>query len=511
MSIVVILKIVFSFLAVLGIVVLVHEFGHYIAARLMGVRIEIFSFGFGKRLFGKKIGETDFRLSLIPLGGFVKMSGEEDYDRDPRDLKPYDFLAKNRGQKIFILVMGPIMNLVLAFFLYTTINIVGIEIEKYRMEPPRIGYVQKGSPAEKAGIKPRDLILTINDREIETWQNLHFTIGTSANETLNVEYERDGKRMHTSIEVKAATRYSVGYAGLSWDFRTVLGKIKKDSPASRADIKDGDIVLAIDGNPLVYYDFTDVIGASAGKPLSFKIKRGEEIFTRQITPQLVYYLLDKKALKSEAEAEERLEVIKKNFPELKFSVMGKTGAYKVYSEEIYSEAETHKYRDIFEVKDRGIIGVGEWLAYSPTIKIRYGLWDAMVKSKNDIGELSFFIFNFLKKIVRGKVSAGQLSGPIEIAKFSQKAMERGASEFFILIAFISLQLGILNLLPIPALDGGHLMIYSIETIIRKDFSAKVKTILLNTGFLILISLMVFVILNDIAKNLPHGWNTFWPF
>jgi regulator of sigma E protease len=166
-----------------------------------------------------------------------------------------------------------------------------------------------------------------------------------------------------------------------------------------------------------------------------------------------------------------------------------------------------------EVQDgvkKGVIGVG-MTPYSPAVKVRYGLWDAAVKSKNDMVNLTFFIFNAFRKMIAGKISAQQLSGPIEIAKFSQKAMEKGPSNLFMLIAFISLQLGLVNLFPIPALDGGHLMIYSIEAIIRKDFSPKVKTVLLNTGFFLLISLMAFVILNDVAKLLPRGWASFWPF
>jgi regulator of sigma E protease len=163
------------------------------------------------------------------------------------------------------------------------------------------------------------------------------------------------------------------------------------------------------------------------------------------------------------------------------------------------------------LKEKGMIGIGRWVPYSPTIKKRYGLVGAMVKSKDDIVNLTFFIFRAFKKMIVGKISAKQLSGPIEIAKFSQKAMERGPSNLFMLIAFISLQLGIINLLPIPALDGGHLMIFSIEAIIRKDFSPRVKNILLNIGFFLLITLMVFVVLNDVAKILPNGWDSFWPF
>ena len=443
---------ILAFGIVLGIIVLVHEFGHYIAARLMGVRVEVFSFGFGKRLFGKQIGETDFRLSLIPLGGFVKMSGEEDYETDPRSLKPYDFLAKNRGQKIFILVMGPFMNLVLAFVIFSIINITGVNIEKYKMDPPVIGYVLKDSLAEKAGIQKGDKILKIDGREIDTWQNLELMIGSNPNETLRVVYERNGKQKSTSLDVRAVTQYHLGDAGFYWDDRTVVTAVNENSPAFKAGLKKDDIIIAINDKPVPYFEITDVIAPSIDKPLKFQIDREGKKLEMMITPK----------------------------------------------------------EDIEDGKKRGIIGIGMTL-YTPTIKVNYGLWGAMMKSKNDIGDLTFYIFTAFKKMIVGKISAKQLSGPIEIARFSQKAMERGPSNLFMLIAFISLQLGIVNLLPIPALDGGHLLIYSIETIIRKDFSAKVKTILLNTGFFVLISLMVFVVLNDIAKILPNGWSTFWPF
>ncbi len=443
---------VLAFAIVLGIIVLVHEFGHYIAARLMGVRVETFSFGFGKRLFGKKIGETDFRLSLVPLGGYVKMAGEEDYDQAPQERKPDEFLAKNRGQKIFILVMGSLMNLVLAYLIFTVINITGVDIEEYKLEPPRIGYVQADSPAAKAGILPGDVIRTINGRKIDAWKDLELNIGASPNETLAIEYVRGGEKRSTAVDVKSISRYNVGDAGLYWDFKTRIDSIKPYSPAFKSGIKEGDIIRAINGQPVGYFEIIGIISPSIGKPLELEIERNTAVINLTVTP-----------------LEEVQDGVKK-----------------------------------------GVIGVG-MTPYSPAVKVRYGLWDAAVKSKNDMVNLTFFIFNAFRKMIAGKISAQQLSGPIEIAKFSQKAMEKGPSNLFMLIAFISLQLGLVNLFPIPALDGGHLMIYSIEAIIRKDFSPKVKTVLLNTGFFLLISLMAFVILNDVAKLLPRGWASFWPF
>lgn len=440
---------------VLGICVLVHEFGHYIAARLMGVRVEAFSIGFGKRLFGKQIGDTDFRLSLFPIGGYVKMAGEEDYDQDPRERKPDEFLAKNRGQKIFILVMGPLMNLVLAYFIFTVVNITGVDIEKYKLEPPRIGYVQADSPAAKAGILPGDVIRTLNGRKIDTWKDLEFNISASPNETLDVGYEREGKLYPTNLDVKTISQYGIGYVGFSSDFKTKIESVTAGLPAANAGMKEGDIIQAINGRPAIYFQVSELIAANAGKPMVFEVKRDKAVMDLTVTP-------------------------------------------------------------LEEVKDgvkKGVIGVG-MSPYSPAVKVRYGLWDATIKSSNDLVNYTFILFKTLKKMIVGKISAKQLSGPIEIAKFSKRAMDSGFPNLFMFIAFISLQLGILNLFPIPVLDGGHLMILSIETIIRKDFNPKVKNILLNVGFFLLICLMAFAILNDVAKLLPHGWASFlrfWPF
>lgn len=503
------LKFAVPFAIVLGIIVLVHEFGHYIAARLTGVRVEVFSFGFGKRLVGKKIGETDFRLSLIPLGGFVKMSGDDEEGYDPKNPKSYEFFSKNRAQKIFILVMGPIMNLVLAFILLTIINISGVITEEYKSEPPRIGYVVKDSPAYKAGIRPGDLILTMEGREIANWKDLELTIAAGSDQVLPVEYERDGERRQTSIEVTLDARRNVGYAGISWDFKTEIEKVYKDTPAFEVGIKKGDIILSVDGKPLTCFDFSEKIAQSDEKTLSFELKRGEETLNRAITPRRVYFL-ESEEMGSEEEASRKLETIKKRLPGLKFGITHKPGFYKVQSENIDSEAKVRKYEDILNVKEKCAIGV-EITAHSPAPEKRYEVMEAMAKSMDDIVYMTGFVFRFLKKMIRGKISTGQISGPIEIANYSKKAMEMGLSAYFMLIAFISLQLGLINLVPIPALDGGHLMIYSIEAIIRKEFSLKVKTILMNIGFLILICLMAFVILNDIVKKLPNGWDSIWPF
>ncbi len=434
------------FSVVLGIVVVVHEFGHFFAARLMGVRVETFSFGFGKKIFGKKIGDTDFRVSYFPLGGYVKMAGEDEYD--PENMKPDEFQSKNRAQKIFILLMGPLMNIILALIIFTIINIAGVESEKYKSEQPVIGLIAEGSPAIKAGIKVGDRILSINGRKINNWKDLELEVGSNPDSIINIIYERDGKSFTTELMVNSNNKYNIGDAGMYWKYRVLVASVKVDSPASKAGVLPKDIIFSVNGIDITPFNLTEIISAHPGEKLVFRIKRGEIFIEKEITPR--------------------------------------------------------------KVNGRIEIGVG-LLQYSPLIKVKYGVLNAVKKSFNDVVKLIGLVFDAFRKMIIGKLSAKNLSGPIEIAKFSKRAFDSGLSEFFMLIAFISLQLGIVNLFPIPALDGGHLMIYSIESLIRRDFSMKVKTALINAGFIILIMLMIFVIFNDIAKNLPNGWSSFLPF
>lgn len=438
---------ILTFTVVLGIIVLVHEFGHFMAARIVGVKVETFSFGMGKRLFGKKIGDTDFRVSLFPIGGYVKLSGEEDYDE--KDPKPYDFHSKNRAQKIFILFMGPLMNVVLAVLILTSLNITGVESEVYKFEPPFIGLIEPDSPAEKAGLKTGDLILEVNGEHVKNWKDLELEIGSNPDLPVKIHYRRGLRDFYTVVNVRGDSKYNIGEIGIFWDFKVQIFEVLKDSPAESAGLMKNDIILEISGKTVNPLNIIHLISSNAVKPVMMKILRGKKRLYKSVTPRL-----------------------------------GKD--------------------------KKGEIGV-QLIKYSPVKVKKYRLFGAISKSFKDIKRLTTMVFSAFKKMIIGKLSPKNLSGPIEIAKFSQKAIESGISEFFMVIAFISLQLGIINLFPIPALDGGHMMIYSVEAIIRREFSMKVKAALINTGFLLLLLLMGFVIMNDIAKILPNGWNSFLPF
>jgi len=434
-----------TFLVVLGIIVLVHELGHYMAARLMKIRVEVFSFGFGKRLFGKKIGPTDFRVSLVPVGGYVRMAGEEEYD--PQNPRPDEFMAKNRAQKIFTLLMGPVMNLVLALLLITLVNMGGVEIDSYKLESPVIGYIEKDSPAAKSGLLPGDVLLAINGKKTPNWKEVEITIGTNPRESLKIDFLRNKTPRATSLKVAASSRYEIGYAGFYWQWPAEINEVIKNYPAWKAGLKPGDVITAVDDQPIAtWFELTNIIRQSPGKLLQVTARRGDRLIIQQITP----------------------------------------------------------------VSENGVGVIGFNVKF-PTTKIHYGLAAAVKNSFQEAGRLMFLTFDAFKKIIQRKISVKSFSGPMEIARVSQQALASGFSNFFMLIAFISLQLGIVNLFPIPGLDGGHLLIFTIEAIIRRDLNQKLKTILIYAGFAFLISLMAFIILNDIAKTLPNGWQSLIPF
>jgi regulator of sigma E protease len=436
---------ILTLLFVLGIIVLVHEFGHYVAARLMKIRVEVFSFGFGKRLFGKKIGATDFRVSLFPLGGYIRMAGDEEFD--PENPKPDEFMAKNRAQKIFTLLMGPFMNILLALLLIIIINLGGVETDAYKLEKPVIGYIMKNSPAEKAGLLPGDTLLAINNRKTTNWKEVEITIITNPKESLKIDFSRQGKPLTTNLNVTSSSRYEIGYAGFYWQWPAEINEVIKNYPAWKAGLKPGDIITAVNERPISnYLELADIIHKSPGKPLHLTYTRGGRILSSQLTP------------------------------------VNENGV--------------------------GLIGFNAKIAVT---KINYGLLAAIQNSFQEAGRLTLLTFNAFKKMIQRKISIKSFSGPMEIARISQQALVSGFGNFFTLIAFISLQLGIVNLFPIPGLDGGHLLIFTIEAIIRRDLNQKLKTVLIYIGFSFLITLMVFVILNDIAKTLPQGWKSILPF
>lgn len=439
----------FAFALVFGILVFAHEFGHFFMAKLVKIKVEVFSFGYGKRLFGLKKGDTDYRVSLIPMGGYVKFPGEEVLEQK-RELAPGDFMAAKRWQRFLVLLMGSSMNIFLAIVLMTFINMVGVNVPQFYEQRPVIGWIEPGSPAELASLQIDDEILKIDDKGTKTWSDVEIAVVTKPKKTISLEIKRGDKviivKLLTESKTETKTRYKMGYAGFFGKILTQVAMVQTQSPAEKAGLKAGDVILAINSQPIFFFHFTEIIQKNPEKELDLMINRAGKILTLKVTP------------KREGQI--------------------------------------------------GIIGINP----TPEWKIKkYGFFSAFAKSYEDNKKLAFLVINIIKDLITGQVPASQVSGPIDIANLSYIALQMGFITLLGWIALISLQLGIINLFPIPVLDGGQIFVLALEGIFRRDFSANIKQIVMKIGFAIFISLIIFVILNDVAKRLPNGWQSILPF
>ncbi len=429
-------------LVLIGVMILVHELGHYWAARFFDVRVETFSFGFGPRIFGFRKGETDFRFSAILFGGYVKMAGEQPGDESVAD--PRGFLAKPRWQRLAIAFAGPLMNIVLAIALLT-----GLFMFKYPKPvesdlSATIGHVLPDSAAAKAGIRDGDRIVKIGDLENPTWQDILVAEASNAKRPIQVVIERDGRRIDCTVTPVLLEKLGIGFAGWAEQAEIQVGEVSPGMPAEKAGLRRGDLLLSANGEPIrSQFKLREVVGACGGKPVEIEFIR--DGLRQRVTVQ----------------------------PE-KASIDG---------------------------PERWMIGVGP---EQRVVFSRLPFVEALAESVHHNTRGATLIYQVLRGIVERRLSAKTLDGPIRIAQLSGDAARQGAYSFIMLMAAVSLNLAILNLLPIPVLDGGVILMLLVEMVMRRDLSLPIKEAVFKLGFVFLLGIMVFVIYNDIVKVLPPG-------
>jgi regulator of sigma E protease len=452
-----------STLIVLGIMVLVHEFGHFAVAKLFRVKVEVFSIGFGKRLFGFRRGDTDYRLSLLPLGGYVKMQGElggdgtvplettvlsgtaasGDLPRDPGDLN-----AKPRWQRVLIALAGPVANFILALVLMTGLYMMHNEVDAYRFKPADIDFVTPNTPAANAGLKAGDRIVHFDSRNNPTWDDLWLRVEVNLGQKVPVTLLRDGQRVNTTLMVASPrdpddfSLSSLGIVPLMQTTPVVVHGVTSGMPAGRAGLQAGDKVLSLNGVPLHSVPaMLAFLQQNHDAPVTMKIQSGSTVHDLQVTPMLT-----------------------------DSSEGGKS------------------YQLGFE-------------AEPPPFKVeKLVLPAAVAQSIKFNAKYSGLILDVLHRMVTRHMAVQNLSGPIGIARQTGlAATSPGWQPIIALMTIISLNLGIFNLLPVPILDGGVILLLLIESMLRHDLDQKFKERIYQGAFVLLLLFAAFVMINDITK------------
>jgi len=444
------------FAITIGILVFIHELGHFLAAKMTGMRADVFAIGFGKRLFGynKKTGftfgnlpkdfdgegNTDYRLSLLPLGGYVKIAGmvDESFDTEfaNKEPQPYEFRSKNFWQKTFVISAGVLMNLLLAVIIFWGANF-------FKGKPitltTTIGYVKTDSPADSIGFMKGDVIQSINGSAVESWDDIRNEIYINTiGENLSVKVLRNGVEENIYVSRKMIPDIEKQGELITPDgFRPYVAEVMKDSPAEAAGFLSGDIIVSLNGQPLgSSAEFIEIVSQKAGVELNARVLRGVDTLAMTVTP-------------------------------------GSDGKIGI------------AINDIFE-------GKSEYKTF--------GFFESFYVAGVDLVNLTKVTFSVAGKVIGGQVEFKKaFGGPVRIAQLAAKSADVGIESFLFFLAVLSLSLALINIMPFPVLDGGHLLMIAIETIARREIPVKVKIAINNTGFVLLLLLMAFILYNDILS------------
>ena len=431
---------------VLGLMIMIHEWGHFIVARLFGVRVDVFSIGFGPRLFGWKRGATDYRVSALPFGGYVRMAGQDLSEVDSNDVAPTgapdELMSKPRWQRALISFAGPAVNLIFPIILLTGLFVgVGLPYSSFYDLP-----VQVVALPEKAGqaspLQVGDKIVSINGVRNPTWEQAQKALKQAApGDKLRFEVGNAGETRIVEVPVTASTTLDriVGYPPLP----PILDEVAPGTPAERAGLKDGDRILAADGQKIEYWgQFREHVSGSNGKAMKLDVERKGQVIHAEVTPQA--------GVTESGETTYQVGV----------AVVDPTSYRRV--------SFTDGVRDAF-------VMTGE-------------------RTKETIGVVGM--------LFSGRVSVRQLQGAVGISRAAGEAVRKGPLAVISLMVLISVNLGILNLLPIPILDGGNILLLTLEGIRRRDFSLAFKERFVQVGFVFLLVLFAYVMYNDVVRMLP---------
>ncbi len=429
---------IISFIIVLGILIFVHELGHFIIAKKSGVGVLTFSLGFGQKLISKKIGETEYQISAFPLGGYVKIIGENPEEEVSEEDRGRSFSDKPIRTRVAIIGFGPFMNLVLAFVLLSLVALIGFKVPAFIEAPPRVGWIEPDSPAQRAGLREGDLIIRINDRTVSNWEEVNLIIATNPKARLRLDIEREGVIITKELAPEEEELFGRGYVGIQPELPPIIDEIIKGDPADLGGLRKGDLVLAIDGEEMGHWlRMAMTIRKNPEKILTFRVKRGQEILSFSVRPKAV-------------------------------NARGKT---------------------------IGLIGISP---ARDTILKRYGPFRAFLWGARKTLTFTKTTIEVLWRLITRRISPRTVGGPILIFQMAGPAA-KSVTDFMLFIASLSIPLAVINIFPIPLLDGGHLLFLGIEAIRRKPIGARARDLAYRAGLVIIIMLMLFVFYNDISR------------
>src|SRR5216684_739254 len=432
---------------VLGLMILVHELGHFIVARVFGVRVDVFSIGFGPRLFGWKRGATDYRISALPFGGYVRMAGQDLSEVDSSNVAPTgasdELMSKPRWQRALISVAGPAVNLIMPLLLLSGFFwIKGLPYSSYLDQPPVIGSMKANDPLAKAGVAAGDRIIAVNGISTPTWEKVDEAFSELRPESsYRITMEHEG----AAREVVASGKDLI-QADAPGHYPMVVPKVTRPirgMGAQRAGMKRGDVIVSVNGTKITsWMEFKDMILSSNGNPLIAVVQRDGQLVTLKLEPQ---------------------------------SIVGEDG----------------------KANFRLGVGAEERWSYKK-MTLGTAVENASVSTWYGLRQL----LGVVGRLFSGKQSAKMLLGPVGIIDQAGQAVQEGSFAVINLMAIISLNLGVLNLMPIPILDGGNILLLALEGIRRRDFSLAFKERFVQVGLVFLLVLFAYVMYNDVVRLLP---------
>jgi regulator of sigma E protease len=539
-----ILSAAFAFVFLLSVLIFVHELGHFLVAKWCGVRVLKFSMGFGSPIgFGRhrlawKRGHTEYVVAWFPIGGFVKMLGESLDEQDDPALKahPEETLThKSLWQKLAIVFAGPVMNLVLPVAVFTIILAIGVP-----RPTPVLGTVEPGSPAAVAGLRPGDAIERLGDESLTWWGDFDDLVRTRPGEALPVSYRRGERTLETVLAVaerpsfdEFGTRVDVGWIGAGHSrLAAAIGVPSSDSPAAQAGLRSGDVVEAVGDAPVEDWVSFGAAYAAVSAPVALQLLRGDGDEVETLT-------LDVPALGEVAQlgvvpASVLIASVAEDSPAMRGGLRAGDLILAVDGEPVWSFASFAEIVRTSEGRALDLAYAREGQVYNVSIAPHLDSVDVgmgieeprfvvgiMANVQTLVGavaldrqpnplialpravemtvEITHTFLRGLGKLITGEVSRKQVAGPIGIAEITAEAFERGWETYLSIMVLISINLGILNLLPIPILDGGQAVIFIIEGVRRSPLSLRTREIFQQVGFTVLVLLMGLAFWNDLSR------------